>query len=125
MMKHTIEHWKLSSEMENKFEWRKWMVEIPYISFPSELKIKIIPPFAGAVVRFHAALKDKPDHFVSIYLDCYDILGWVGQPYWELYPDSDGDTFRCAMKDTDELLQAIDRALKNRKKYTDDDNKQN
>lgn len=48
--------------------------------------------------------------FVSIYLDCYDMLGFFGEPYWELYPISE-DTFRCKMLDTDALLNAIREAF--------------
>lgn len=80
------------------------MSEIPWISFPSDWKVQIIPPFCGAIARFRVELPDGRTK--SIYLDYFDRLGSFGQPYWECYP-CDGDTFRCAMDETDELLKAI------------------
>lgn len=96
----------VSSLFERLFEWRKWADEIPFIQWPSEWKIKAVPPFCGAVIRYWI---EKPNgNRISVYLDCYGQLGWVGHPYWEAYP-VDGDTFRCAMNETKELLEAIER----------------
>lgn len=33
-------------------ESRKWTQEIPFLQFQSDWEVKIIPPFAGAVIRF-------------------------------------------------------------------------
>lgn len=96
-------------EYDQKMESRKWSEEIPFINFPNDWKIKIIPPFAGAVVRFRI---EKNNAAVSVYLDCYDHLGCYGEPYWEIYPYNE-DTFRCDMKDTDSLLKAIEETLNN------------
>lgn len=93
--------------VEEQHEWRRWTVEIPHIQFPSDWAVQIIPPFGGAVARFCVHKNGKR---VSIYLDCYDELGVVGQPYWEIYP-YDGDTYRCLMNDTNELIEAIGHAL--------------
>ena len=90
-------------EVERIMEYTNWCGEIPYITFPSDWQVQVIPPFAGAVVRFKIK---KGDASVSIYLDCYDILGCYGQPYWEVYPHED-DVFRCDMEDTETLLRAI------------------
>jgi hypothetical protein len=84
-------------------EHSKWTKEIPYISFPPDWKVKIIPPFGGAVIRF---LIEKNGIIVSVYLDCYDNLGCHGAPYWEVYP-YDGDIYRCDMEDTKSLISAI------------------
>ena len=89
--------------IEKKDEWRKWMEEIPYIQFPANWSIKIIPPFTGAIVRFRAKLGKKD---VSIYLDCYDRLGHFGSPYWEVYPYQD-DIGRCGIDEVGELLRMI------------------
>jgi hypothetical protein len=90
-------------EVERIMEYHKWCGEIPHIKFPSDWEVQIIPPFAGAVVRFKIR---KDDASVSIYLDCYDRLGCYGEPYWEVYPYH-GDTYRCDMADTNSLLRAI------------------
>ena len=95
--------------VENKMEYSKWVKEIPFISFPDKYEVKIIPPYGGAVVRFIIQVKGRPELGTrSIYLDCYDVLGYVGRPYWELYPDITGDVFRCYMEDTQALLDALD-----------------
>lgn len=92
------------SEYERIFEWRKWAKEIPPLHFPTEWSVQIIPPFGNAIVRFYINNK------VSVYLDCYEMLGCFGRPYWEVYP-YDGDIFRCKMNETEELLDAITKAL--------------
>lgn len=94
---------ELSNRLEVVMEYDRWCGEIPYINFPSDWEIKIIPPFYGAVVRFKVK---KGDTDVSIYLDCYDHLGCVGKPYWEIYPVN-GDVSRCAIQEVDYLLEAI------------------
>jgi hypothetical protein len=98
-----MENYRLPYEYEKMMEHIKWVKEIPYIQFPSDWKVKITPPFAGAVVRFRV---QKNDAKVSVYLDCYDRLGCYGSPYWEVCPH-DGDVFRCDMSDTESLLNAI------------------
>jgi len=97
-------------EYDRIMETREWMEKIPPIKFPSHWFIKITPPFAGAVIRFRVSLTKDFEHDVSIYLDCYDSLGYFGEPYWEVYPH-DGDTYRCAMHDIDDLLKAISDGL--------------
>lgn len=93
--------------VEDSFEWRKWAEEIPFIKWPSDWEVKAIPPFAGAIIRYH--IKTKNCKSVSVYLDCYDCLGFVNQPYWEVYP-IDNDCERCLMAETDKLLGIISRA---------------
>jgi len=103
-----FDKFKLSSECEEVFEWRKWAEKIPYIKWPSDWEVKAIPPFGGAIIRYNIKKEDKK---ISVYLDCYGILGGVASyPYWEIYPYK-GDTFRCAINEIEELLEAIATAL--------------
>ena len=95
------------SKLERTEEWRKWMMEIPALSFPADVKVAIIPPFAGAIARFIAS---KGENSVSVYLDCYDSLGCYGEPYWEIYPYEE-DVYRCAMNEADKLMEAIVHSL--------------
>lgn len=97
-----------SAKLENLQEWYKWTKEIPAIEFRQGYKVQVIPPMTGAIVRFRLI---KGKHSISVYLDCYDMLGLVGEPYWEIYP-YDGDVARVYMDDTDELLDRIDEAFK-------------
>lgn len=102
-MKDTSLIYKYHKEMESD----RWVKEIPYLSFPADWQVKIIPGFAGAVIRFCVSKGDKS---VSVYLDCYGILGSVSKPYWEIYPYRD-DVGRFYMEETEELLKAIEESL--------------
>lgn len=104
----TVAKYKLLDEMQKTFEWGKWQQEIPYLQFKPEWEVRAIPPFQGAIIRYNIKYFDK---VCSIYLDCYDMLGHMGEPYWELFPDSDGETFRCGMNETDKLITAIEHSL--------------
>jgi hypothetical protein len=97
---------KISAKMsiEKHYEWRKWTGEIPFLQFPSDWEVKVIPPFGGAIVRF---MIRKENANVSVYLDCYGELGAVNEPYWEAFPSIDGDVHRSLMSETDDLLEAI------------------
>lgn len=95
------------SEYDRLIESRKWVEKIPYIIFPSDWQVQIIPPFAGAVVRFKIK---KGNASISIYLDCYSNLGYHGSPYWEIYP-YDEVIFRCDIEDTESLLGAINYSI--------------
>jgi hypothetical protein len=95
--------------VEQNEKWTEWIDKIPFITFPSEWKVQIIPPYAGAMVRFK--VKKGSNDFISIYLDCYENLGYFGAPYWEVYP-YDGDTYRIEMANTKKLIRIISEALK-------------
>jgi hypothetical protein len=90
-------------EWDAMFETRTWSGKIPYLKFPNDVEVKVIPPFSGAVVRF---LVKKGEKSVSCYLDCYGILGAMDKPYWEIYP-YEGDTYRCYIDETDDLMEKI------------------
>ena len=102
----------LSQKMRETFEWDKWRKEIPYINFPANFLVKITPPVTNAVIRFRVADKSAPEKGdISVYLDCYDALGYFGAPYWEIYPNKEGDTERYAMNDVDGLIDGLREAL--------------
>lgn len=103
-----MEKTKLARNYSESFESDKWVNEIPYLNFKEDWDVKIIPPFGGAVIRFLVTKAGK--NRVSIYLDCYSMLGSVDMPYWEVYPYDD-DTFRCPMNDTKALMDAIEHCL--------------
>lgn len=95
--------------IEKENEYPKWQQEIPYINFPSSWLIKAIPPYNGAIICYNIKHKNYAS-FVSIYLDCYDELGIMGQPYWEIYPIKD-DCYRCYLNEVDSLLSVINQSL--------------
>ena len=94
----------MSAQMEKEFEWMKWAKEIPYIKWPSDWELKAVPPYVGAVIRYWIK---TPRGEISVYLDCYDNLGFYGKPHWEVYPDKDGNNMRFDMEDVDGLLKCI------------------
>jgi hypothetical protein len=96
-------------EWEKAFQAREWCNKIPYLPFKANWLVKVIPPFGFAVARFLVSEDGK--NSVSIYLDCYDNLGYMGEPYWELYPYENGDTFRCKLNEVNELIEAISCSL--------------
>ncbi len=93
--------------IEEKENWKHWAQEIPFLQFDPSWKVKIIPPSAGAIIRFWV---EKGNSSVSVYLDCLDRLGNVGEPYWEVYPVGD-DVERFVMRATDELMECIKNSL--------------
>lgn len=107
-----MERTMASHQIRELFEWDKWREEIPFINFPERFEVKIIPPFGGAVARFQVRDKDYKDTWVSVYLDCYDMLGYYEEPYWEIYPYKD-DTYRCGMNEVDKLVEAITLTIDN------------
>jgi hypothetical protein len=99
-----------------KFEAREWVSKIPYMTLPNDVEFKAIPPFGGANCRF---MVKKGERTVSVYLDCYNSLGAMDEPYWEMFPYY-GDTYRCYLKDVDLLSQKISEEL-NRELNEDED----
>lgn len=94
-------------QTEVAYEYHKWINLIPPLHFKQEWSVRIIPPFCGAIVRFWIDYNDK---HISCYLDCYDELGFYGEPYWEIYPYQD-DVWRCGMMETEKLIEKITEAL--------------
>ena len=98
---------RLRYKIEDEQHWRGEIKVIPFIQFPSDWKVQIIPPFGDAVVRFRVKLPSGKEK--SIYLDSRESLGVYGDPletYWEVYPYR-GDTARCGMREIDKLLDYI------------------
>lgn len=95
-------------KVERDYQFREWGNVIPSLNFPSEWKIHIVPPYAGALIRFIVKHKDIS---VSVYLDGYSQLGSMRNPYWEIYPDSTGNGARYGLNDIDELLAGIKKSL--------------
>ena len=115
MTMDNIDRIMITAQIATMDEWDKWREKIPYMSFPSSWLVKAIPPFDGAIVRYNIQHKHRPKSFVSVYLDCYDRLGYFGQPYWEIYPAKGGDTARFAMANVEDMVREIGKALRSQK----------
>ena len=94
-------------EYESQMEHDKWREEIPSLQFDPDWYVKIIPPFGGTVVRF--AIESESGKSVSVYLDCYDNLGLMGKPYWEVYDGN--EPVRFYMEETIKLMDYIKEVL--------------
>ena len=103
-----MKDYNLVTEYHREMESDKWRLGIPFLKFPENYEIKVIPPFAGAVVRFKVRFNDRE---ISVYLDCYDMLGFVNEPYWEIYPSTNGDVARFVMNDVKGLIDEIKNTL--------------
>ena len=97
-------------DVERDEDWRKWIEKIPALNFKEDWDVKVIPPFGGAIARVMIVKKGNPEKHVSVYLDCYDALGCMGEPYWEMYP-YEGDTYRALLNNTDDLIEKITEVL--------------
>jgi len=93
------------SDVEHNENWNKIIPEIPTLKFKQEWDVKIIPPFAGAIIRF--MIFKEGVQVCSVYLDWYDRLGMCGEPYYELYP-FENDVKRYSLNETEELLKDIE-----------------
>ncbi len=99
-----------SADHDIAFESEKWMQQIPYITFPQGWEIRVIPSFGCAVVRF---MVKKGNREISVFLDCYRMLGAWDRPYWEIYPGPNerGEPERIAMEDVEELIYQISQSF--------------
>lgn len=107
-----LERWCATERAEEVMEYEKWADEIPFIPFRDGWEVQVCPPWGGAVVRFLVKYKVRENEkIVSVFLDCYDMLGSMHAPYWEINPSRDGFPVRYAMNDIDGLIAGIDGAF--------------
>ena len=93
--------------IEQQQDWRKELSVIPFIKFPADWSIQVIPPFGDAVVRFRVRLPSGTEK--SIYLDSRNSLGYwekPDEPYWEVYPYQ-SDVGLCDIGEINTLLEMI------------------
>lgn len=101
-------------EIERKENWEKIQYKIPYLKFKEEYNVRIIPPFGQAIVRFLVTLNENS---VSVYLDFYGKLGYMHEPYWEIYhvtgnKSEDNAPSRFLLNDTESMMSEIDMLLR-------------
>lgn len=102
----TMNRYEARSKYEMAFETDKWIKAVPTLKFKEHWDVKIIPPFGGAIIRFWVICGDK---HVSVYLDAYNQLGWMEEPYWEIY---DGEeTERFLFEEHEEMMERITEIL--------------
>lgn len=102
-----------------------WLKKIPEINFPEKYNIKLIAPRTPAIIHYHITLKENENCLVSIFLDCYGLIGVYNGPYWEIYPLKKESIKRCGMYDINKLLKYIDESLQEQKKNNNMGKKKN
>lgn len=96
-------------DLEREEKWNEIWRDIPELNFKEDWGVRIIPPFSGAVARFLIMKGDE--QICSVYLDWFDNIGFVGEPYYEVYP-MHNDVGRYTLNEVDEMLGDIDKAFK-------------
>lgn len=87
---------------EEHLEYQLWVYKLPFMKFPPHWEVKAIPPFNSLMVRYRIrGPKLSPDDYVSIYLDCHNIAGFMPWPYWEMYGGFVEDCCRCKWDNID------------------------
>ena len=101
----------LSDSLEEKLAFKADM--IPWLSFPEDWEVKPMFPFRGAAVRFLVRKAGDESQHYSIYFDTKDQLGFMNEPYWEVYPIGD-DVARWKQGEEQEMLTAIKKDIQRR-----------
>lgn len=97
-------------EVEREENWKERVEEMPYLRFHESWEVAVIPPWHGAMARFFVR---RGEAHVSVYADFDSALGYVGEPYWEIFPSVDlEDCDRFLLNETEQLVYAIERSLR-------------
>lgn len=95
---------------------REFDVSFDIPQMPKWIRIKVYWPFGGAFARamfYEAGVKEN---YISAYLDVTDELGYMQKPYFEIYPNMDGDCSRFLMDEQDRMYAEIVKTLASRRK---------
>lgn len=101
-----------SHQLEDALDYGRWMRELPFMEIPAGFKIKVVPPWHGAVVRFWIQKADAVDmeKCISVYFDSRNVLGSMDQPYYEAY-SIDDECQRYFVGEEDKMMADIVREL--------------
>jgi len=83
--------------------------QINFLEIPETLLIKAIPAFGGVVIRYLFTDKATKSKNVSVYFDCEDKAGCVGEPYYEIYLGNEPERFLVG--EEKEMITAIEKLL--------------
>lgn len=99
------------NEVEQEEDWDELQKLIPFLQFENHWKVKIIPPFHGAIARFTI---ENGDQYVSVYLDWFNRLAYMSGPYWEVYSRKTGECERFLLNETEQLMAYIKQQLEDK-----------
>lgn len=101
-----------NADLYNEEVRRECQPKIPPIPVRTGWLVRITPPGFGAVARFRVSHVENPTADISVYLDWYDRLGCMGEPYWEAYRGSGTEPERFLLTEAEKLAETIDGWLK-------------
>lgn len=102
------------AQIEQICDYRGQARKLPAFHFDKEWDVLIVPPFAGAIIRFVISYNGK---YVSVYFDAYSELGWMYDkneqpiPYFEYYDGE--DTYRYLINESEQMMNDIRNFLNN------------
>lgn len=102
------------AQIEQICDYRGLARKLPAFHFDKEWDVLIVPPFAGAIIRFVISYNGK---YVSVYFDAYSELGWMYDkneqpiPYFEYYDGE--DTYRYLINESEQMMNDIRNFLNN------------
>ena len=102
------------AQIERIWNYRGCATKLPAFHFDKEWDVLIVPPFAGAIIRFVISYNGK---YVSVYFDAYSELGWMYDkneqpiPYFEYYDGE--DTYRYLINESEQMMNDIRNFLNN------------
>ena len=100
------------AQAENIQHYRKWCKELPALHFEKEWDVMILPPYAGAIIRFVIRYKDKA---ISVFFDANSRLGYMYDeneepiPYYEMYDGE--DIHRYYLGEHEQMMDDIRKVL--------------
>lgn len=98
-------------------------IEFDVPQMPKWIRMQVYWPFAGAYARVQFYEAENKKNYVSVYLDVTDELGYMQQPYFEIYPNAEGDCSRFLMDAQQEMYPMIIKALAKRRRANKRKNK--
>jgi hypothetical protein len=106
-----VEAYRLVSDT---FDYYKWVTDLPSIPTYKGWNVTPLPPFGMATSRLRVGYKDSPCN-VSVYFDACNRLGYMSEPYWEIFPTSDGDARRFLLGDEKRMARYIQASLRSQR----------
>ena len=116
-IKLSNEHWKASKQIEDASKNAYYIIPN---NIPDWAEVRVIYPSVNAAARVVFHHKSTGKRLLSTYLDTIDYLDYVGEPYFELYPDEENDCSRYVLTEQDMMWGHILKLLNDRKDSTDE-----
>lgn len=95
----------------DKFRDPELIDKLPVINFPTEWNVRLVPAFGNVATRFVVESPHYTGAYISVFLDISNAQGCSRDPFWEIYPNVEGDISRFNIYDIRGLLDAIKESM--------------